>query len=44
MLFESDDLHPLAGFDGRVELLPREAVWEKQFLHVLEENVMEASI
>lgn len=43
MSWESFDLRPLAGFDGRVELLEKEAVWDKKFLHVRDENVMEAS-
>ena len=43
MSWESFDLRPLAGFDGRVELLEKEAVWDEQFLHVRDENVMVAS-
>ena len=43
MSFESFDLRPLAGFDGRVELLRGRAVWDSKFLHVLDEDLMEAS-
>ena len=42
MSFESFDLRTLADFDGNVELLRREAMWDTKFLHVLDENVMEA--
>ena len=43
MSWESFDLRPLAGFDGRVELLEKEAVRDEKFLHVRDENVMVAS-